>query len=120
MATSAHVDADIATLVTHIQRLGTADADGIVSTTFGDLFRDDTVQNTLESLAGTLKAAKRKKFLKVSHASLVTQRRTYTLTMNHTHLHVRQRANPRSLHVCLCRCLSTMPSFCCRVLATRR
>lgn len=48
MATNAHVDADIATLVSHIQRLGKDDGSGTYTITFGQLFKDDQVQNTLE------------------------------------------------------------------------
>ena len=65
MATSAAVDHDIGLLVGHIQRLGAQQADGSYTTTFGALFADDAVQNSLESLAGTLKAAKRKKIVQV-------------------------------------------------------
>jgi hypothetical protein len=39
---------------------GKDDANGNKVTTFGVLFKDDKVANTLESLAGTLKAAKKK------------------------------------------------------------
>ena len=67
MATTAAVDHDIGLLVGEIRRLGAEQADGSVTTTFGALFADDKVQNTLESLAGTLKAAKRKKIIKVGH-----------------------------------------------------
>ena len=65
MATTAAVDHDISLLVGEIRRLGVEQADGSCTTTFGTLFADDKVQNTLESLAGTLKAAKRKKIIKV-------------------------------------------------------
>jgi len=68
MATSAAVDHDIGLLVEHIKRVGKQEADGSYTTTFGTLFADDTVQNSLESLAGTLKAGKRKKILQVSIA----------------------------------------------------
>merc|ERR1712203_214466 len=50
------VDEEVALLVGHIKRLAT---DG-ESVTFEALFDDDGVANSLESLAGTLKAAKRK------------------------------------------------------------
>ena len=66
MATSAAVDHDIGLLTQYIMRLGTMNADGSYSTTFKVLFDDDTVQQTLESLAGTLKAAKRKKIIQVT------------------------------------------------------
>ena len=65
MATSAAVDHDIGLLVEHIKRVGKQEADGSYTTTFGTLFADDSIQNSLESLAGTLKAAKRKKILQV-------------------------------------------------------
>ena len=73
MATTAAVDHDIGLLVGEIRRLGEAQADGSVTTTFGALFADDKVQNTLESLAGTLKAAKRKKIIKVSTPQPLTR-----------------------------------------------
>ena len=48
MASSEHVTADINQLVQHIQRIATS-ADGhAYSVTFGQLFKDDAVQNTLE------------------------------------------------------------------------
>jgi hypothetical protein len=72
MATTAAVDHDISLLVGEIRRLGQEQSDGSVTTTFGALFADDKVQNTLESLAGTLKAAKRKKIIKVSTTALST------------------------------------------------
>jgi len=64
-APSAAVDHDIGLLVEHIKRVGKQEADGSYTTTFGTLFKDDSVQNSLESLAGTLKAAKRKKIVQV-------------------------------------------------------
>ena len=42
---------------------GKDDADGNKVVTFGVLFKDDKVANTLESLAGTLKAAKKRGIL---------------------------------------------------------
>lgn len=61
MSSISHVDNDINTLVQHIQRIGTKQSDTFTYTvTFGRLFNDDQVQNTLESLAGTLKAAKKR------------------------------------------------------------
>ena len=65
MATTAAVEHDISLLVTEIRRLGQEQADGSFTTTFGSLFADDRVQNSIESLAGTLKAAKRRKVIKV-------------------------------------------------------
>lgn len=74
MATSAAVDHDIGLLVEHIRRIGKAEADGSYTTTFGALFADDSVQNSLESLAGTLKAAKRKKIVQVRYAHAARKR----------------------------------------------
>jgi hypothetical protein len=42
------VEVDIVELVKFIQQLGTAQADGSYTTTFGVLFKSDEVQNTLE------------------------------------------------------------------------
>ena len=67
MATSAAVDHDIGLLVEHIKRVGKQEADGSYTTIFGTLFADDSIQNSLESLAGTLKAAKRKKIVQASN-----------------------------------------------------
>merc|ERR1712018_181753 len=50
------VEEEVSLLIGHIKRLST---DG-ESVTFKMLFDDDGVANSLESLAGTLKAAKRK------------------------------------------------------------
>merc|ERR1712037_799800 len=50
------VEEEVGLLIGHIKRLST---DG-ESVTFKALFDDDAVANSLESLAGTLKAAKRK------------------------------------------------------------
>ena len=55
-----NVEEEIELLTGHIKRLGTAEADGSVQVTFKQLFDDDQVANSLESLAGTLKAAKKK------------------------------------------------------------
>jgi len=63
MATSAAVEHDVSLLVGHIKRLGVVQSDGSTTTTFKTLFDDDQLQNSLESLAGTLKAAKRKKII---------------------------------------------------------
>jgi hypothetical protein len=64
MANTAQVEHEISLLVEFIRSIGTRDASsGKYQTTFGDLFRNDQIQNTLESLAGTLKAAKRRKIL---------------------------------------------------------
>ena len=76
MATTAAVDHDIGLLVEHIKRVGQQEADGTYTTTFGTLFTDDDIQNSLESLAGTLKAAKRKKIVQVDH--------THSTTVSHS------------------------------------
>ena len=51
-----NVDEEIELLVGHIKRLA-RDGDSV---TFKELFDDDSVANSLESLAGTLKAAKKR------------------------------------------------------------
>lgn len=64
MANTAQVEHEISLLTNFIRSIGKLNAStGKYETTFGDLFRSDEVQNTLESLAGTLKAAKRRKIL---------------------------------------------------------
>ncbi len=42
------VDADIEKLIEFIKMIGKQDADGSYHTTFGDLFKSDEVQQTLE------------------------------------------------------------------------
>lgn len=62
MANTAQVEHEVSLLMNFIRSIGKQNAStGKYETTFGDLFRSDEVQNTLESLAGTLKAAKRRK-----------------------------------------------------------
>lgn len=56
-----NVDHEIKLLVEEIQRLGTKNADGNVTVTFGVLFNDDKCANIFEALVGTLKAAKKRK-----------------------------------------------------------
>lgn len=64
MANTAQVEHEISLLTNFIRSIGKLNTStGKYETTFGDLFRSDEVQNTLESLAGTLKAAKRRKIL---------------------------------------------------------
>lgn len=64
MANNAQVEHEIKLLVNFIRSIGKENASsGLYETTFGDLFRNDEVQNTFESLAGTLKAAKRRKII---------------------------------------------------------
>lgn len=62
MANTSQVEHEISLLVNFIRSIGKKNSSsGKYETTFGDLFANDEVQNTLESLAGTLKAAKRRK-----------------------------------------------------------
>jgi hypothetical protein len=72
MANAAAVDHEISHLVEFIKRLGSENSNGEIETTFKALFDDDEVANTLESLAGTLKAAKKKKIVRYS-AELLLQ-----------------------------------------------
>ncbi|KAJ3196213.1 hypothetical protein HK101_009776 [Irineochytrium annulatum] len=53
------VEEDIEILCGAIKRVGEAGADGSYTVTFGKLFDDDKVQNELEALMGTLKAARK-------------------------------------------------------------
>ncbi|XP_058469095.1 costars family protein ABRACL [Solea solea] len=55
-----NVDHEVKLLVEEIRRLGTKNADGQTSVTFGMLFHDDRCANIFEALVGTLRAAKRK------------------------------------------------------------
>ncbi|XP_029281562.1 costars family protein ABRACL [Cottoperca gobio] len=59
-----NVDHEVKLLVKEIQRLGTKDADGQTTVTFGVLFNDDQCANIFEALVGTLKAAKKRKVVK--------------------------------------------------------
>ena len=59
-----NVEHEVELLIEEIKRLGTPNADGQVSVTFGVLFRDDRCANLFEAMVGTLRAAKRKKILK--------------------------------------------------------
>ncbi|XP_052683003.1 costars family protein ABRACL-like [Crassostrea angulata] len=56
-----NVQHEVELLIEEIKRLGSPDADGKVSVTFGTLFSDDRCANIFEALVGTLRAAKRKK-----------------------------------------------------------
>ena len=56
------VEHDILLLVAGIQRLG-AEKDGEYSTTFGTLFKDEILEQQLESLVGSLRAAKKRGIL---------------------------------------------------------
>lgn len=57
------VEHDISLLVEHMNRLGSPTGTGEVQVVFKTLFDDDQVANSLESLCGTLKAAKKKKIV---------------------------------------------------------
>lgn len=56
------VEHDIKLLVEGIKRLG-VEKDGQVSTTFGQIFKDEVLEQQLESLVGSLKAAKKRGIL---------------------------------------------------------
>ncbi|XP_059212977.1 costars family protein ABRACL [Centropristis striata] len=58
-----NVEHEISLLVREIQRLGSKNAEGQTSVKFGVLFNDDECANIFEALVGTLRAAKRKKFI---------------------------------------------------------
>lgn len=59
-----NVEHEVELLVQEIRRLGSPNADGKLSVTFGVLFKDDRCANLFEALVGTLRAAKRKKIVK--------------------------------------------------------
>ena len=59
-----NVEHEVQLLVQEIKRLGTPNADGQMVVKFGVLFSDDKCANLFEALVGTLRAAKRKKFIK--------------------------------------------------------
>ena len=72
MANTAQVEHEISLLINFIRSIGKQNASSSkYETTFGDLFRNDEVQNTFESLAGTLKAAKRRKVISYSSELLL-------------------------------------------------
>jgi hypothetical protein len=72
MANTSQVEHEISLLINFIRSIGKKNSsNGKYETTFGDLFRNDEVQNTFESLAGTLKAAKRRKFISYSSELLL-------------------------------------------------
>lgn len=72
MAGRNQVDHEISLLVNFIRSIGKVNSStGKYETTFGDLFGNDDVQNTFESLAGTLKAAKRRKIISYSSELLL-------------------------------------------------
>ncbi|KAL9648036.1 hypothetical protein ABK040_012090 [Willaertia magna] len=57
-----NVEKEIEHFVHEMKRIG-KDNNGVVTCTFGELFHDDKIQNLLESLVGTMKAAKKKKVI---------------------------------------------------------
>ncbi len=72
MANTAQVEHEVSLLINFIRSIGKLNSStNKYETTFGDLFRNDEVQNTLESLAGTLKAAKRRKVISYSSELLL-------------------------------------------------
>lgn len=56
------VEHDIKLLVEGIKRLG-SEKNGEISTTFGEIFKDEVLEQQLESLVGSLKAAKKRGIL---------------------------------------------------------
>lgn len=50
---------DVSLLVSGIQRFGTKQSDGTFKTTFGSIFKDEVLEQQLESLVGTMKAARK-------------------------------------------------------------
>ncbi|TMX05265.1 hypothetical protein EJD97_025435 [Solanum chilense] len=58
-----NVEEEVERLKEEIKRLGTAQDDGSYKVTFGVLFNDDRCANIFEALVGTLRAAKKRKFL---------------------------------------------------------
>ena len=57
------VDREVELVITHMKRVGKQQADGSYKTTFGEFFNDPEVEQTFESLVGSLKAAKRRGIL---------------------------------------------------------
>ncbi|KAH0776694.1 hypothetical protein KY290_008105 [Solanum tuberosum] len=58
-----NVEEEVERLKEEIKRLGVAQDDGSYKVTFGVLFNDDRCANIFEALVGTLRAAKKRKFL---------------------------------------------------------
>ena len=57
------VEHDIKLLKEGINRIGKKGEDGSMAITFGELFKDEILEQQLESLVGSLKAAKKRKIL---------------------------------------------------------
>ncbi|KAF7127498.1 hypothetical protein RHSIM_Rhsim11G0141900 [Rhododendron simsii] len=58
-----NVEEEVEKLKEEIKRLGKVQDDGSYKVTFGVLFNDDRCANIFEALVGTLRAAKKRKFL---------------------------------------------------------
>jgi hypothetical protein len=54
---------DVSLLVAGMQRFADKQADGTYKTTFGKIFRDETLEQQLESLVGTMKTARKNGFI---------------------------------------------------------
>jgi hypothetical protein len=71
MAQHYDVDKEVELVVTHMKRIGARQADGSYTVTFGKFFEDPVVEQTFESLVGSLKAAKRRGVLDFPGALLL-------------------------------------------------
>uniref|UniRef100_A0ACD5X5S5 Uncharacterized protein n=1 Tax=Avena sativa TaxID=4498 RepID=A0ACD5X5S5_AVESA len=60
---NSHVEEEVGKLKEEIQRLGQQQPDGSYKVKFGVLFNDDRCANIFEALVGTLRAAKKRKFV---------------------------------------------------------
>lgn len=58
--TTMDIDHEVSLLVDCLKRIGEAQPDGSYKTTFGKIFKDEVLEQQLESLVGTMKAAKKK------------------------------------------------------------
>ena len=58
-----NVEEEVEKLKEEIKRLGNVQDDGSYKVTFGVLFHDDRCANIFEALVGTLRAAKKRKYL---------------------------------------------------------
>jgi hypothetical protein len=56
-------DHDVKLLVAGMKRFAEPQSDGSYKTTFGVIFKDEVLEQQLESLVGTMKAARRKGFI---------------------------------------------------------
>jgi hypothetical protein len=57
------VDHDVHLLVEGLKRIGKEQPDGTFKTTFIQVFKDEVLEQQLESLVGTLKAARKKGYI---------------------------------------------------------